>query len=88
MSAADGDAGLETHEFCQHLGAPYDGQESRPRFDQFGIALLDSRRNDDDLRLSEVGGLVADLHLDAELAQPRRIVVVGKIRSLHPVAEC
>ena len=36
-------------------------------------------KNNHDLRIAEVLGLVADMDIDAVLAQPRHVVVVGEV---------
>ena len=48
-----------------------------------GLSVLDRRGNDDHLGLAEVFRLVADIHRDAGLAQPRHVGVVGDVRALH-----
>ena len=87
VRAAHGHAGLEAHQLGQHLGAAHDGQVAVARFDQFRIVVLHRGGDDDDLRIAEVLRLVADMHVDAALAQAGDVVVVGEVGALHLVAQ-
>ena len=63
------------------------GSKRRARGDDFGIVFLHGGGNDDDARLAEIFGLMADGDCDALLAQALDIGVVGQIAALNLVAE-
>jgi hypothetical protein len=71
----------------QHLGATYDGQALLAGDDQLRVVALDRGRDHDDLRILHVLGPVADEGLDALIVQAPDVVVVGRVRTLHRVAQ-
>ena len=87
MCTGNRDAALEAHQLGEHFRATHDRKESRPRFYQLRVFRPDRRRHDDHLRILEIPGLLADENLDAKGLQPLHIGAVGKIASLHLVAE-
>lgn len=76
MRPADGDRIAEAHQLGEHFGAAHHRQQLFARCDEFRIALLDCRRNDDDLSLTQVFSPVADIDFDALVAEALHIGAV------------
>ena len=84
MRAADRDAGFEAHQFGQHFGAAHDRQDSGARAStSSGLSSLTAEETTTTCASPRFSARVADDDLDAALAQPRDIVVVGDVGALH-----
>ena len=73
MRAGDRDATAHGHHAREHLGASQHGQAGGPGGAELGIALGDRRGDDDERRVAEVAGLVADGDGDAGLLEVPRV---------------
>jgi hypothetical protein len=77
----------KAHQFGQHLGAAHHRQEPLAGRHQLGIVLLDGGGDHNHFGVTEIGGRMADMHLDALIPQPLHIGAFGLIRALNLVAE-
>jgi hypothetical protein len=81
------DVAIVTNVDPEHLGAPHDRQALGARRHQFGIVALDRGRHHQHVGAGDVLGLVADVDLDALLAQPVDVGALRGVGTLHGVAE-
>src|SRR5213593_1884307 len=87
VGARDRDAVLETHQLGEHLRAG-DRRDLLPaRGLDLDVVARDRRRVDDHVRALDVGGLVTDEHLRAQLGEPLDGIAPLLVRAGHPVAE-
>ena len=87
MRAGHRHAGLEAHEFGQHLGAPHHGQAPAARRDEFGVVAANGSRHHHDFRIPEMDGIMADRDRDPLFAQALHIGALRGVRALNAVAE-
>ncbi len=81
------DGGLEAHQLGQHFRAADDGDALFQRLLHLGVAALDRGRGDDHRRVAEIGGLMADHHLDAAFAQAFHDIALGHVGALYGVTQ-
>ena len=78
VRAGDRDARAQAHELGEHLGARNDRHVPRPRGHDFGVVRGDGRRDDDDVGVADVVGVVSDGDAHAKRREP-----IGDLRATH-----
>ena len=87
VRAGDGDGPFEAHQLAQHLGAAHDGKQALARGLDFRVVGFDRRGNNDDARIAQIFGAMADRDFHPEFLQPAHVRAVGNVAALHLVAE-
>ena len=87
VRSGDRDRLLHAHQLGEHFGALDDRQAPLDRRFDLGIAAADGGGDDDDGRVAEILGFLADHDRDAELAQALDDIAFRDVRALHLVAE-
>src|SRR5256885_591691 len=88
VSAGNGDAVFEAHQFGEHFRARDNGDFALVRFDNFRIVGLNRGRNDDDVRIFDVRSFVAFVNRGAEILKALGCGGRLCVRAGNVIAEC
>ena len=73
VCAADRDRPAQTHQFCQHFRTTNDRDQLCPRRNNLRVVFLDGGRGHDNLGVTQIGGIMSDVDLDASVSQTLNI---------------